>query len=82
VRLSESGATDLDGVRRFNEAIDEAVTESTDRFARQTDLFRDQFIGVLSHDLRTHLAPSPQAPRYWRCRRTIRSDEVVSSSAS
>jgi len=27
-----------------------------DRFAVQTDLFRDQFIGVLSHDLRTPLA--------------------------
>lgn len=52
---AESGATDLADVRRFNEAIDEAMTESMDRFARQTDLFRDQFIGVLSHDLRTPL---------------------------
>jgi signal transduction histidine kinase len=51
----ESGATDLVDVRRFNEAIDEAMTESMDRFARQTDRFRDQFIGVLSHDLRTPL---------------------------
>ena len=42
-------------VRRFNEAIDEALTESMDRFAIQTDRFRDQFIGVLSHDLRTPL---------------------------
>ena len=52
----ESGASDLTDVRRFNEAIDEALTESIDRFAVQTDLFRDQFIGVLSHDLRTPLA--------------------------
>ena len=52
---AESGATDLGDVRRFNEAIDEALTESMDRFAKQTDLFRDQFIGVLSHDLRTPL---------------------------
>jgi signal transduction histidine kinase len=51
----ESGASDLTDVRRFNEAIDEALTESMDRFAVQTDLFRDQFIGVLSHDLRTPL---------------------------
>jgi signal transduction histidine kinase len=42
-------------VRRFNEAIDEALTESTERFALQTDRFRDQFIGVVSHDLRTPL---------------------------
>jgi len=51
----ESGESDLTDVRRFNEAIDEALTESMDRFAVQTDLFRDQFIGVLSHDLRTPL---------------------------
>ena len=48
----ESGASDLTEVRRFNEAVDEALTESMERFAVQTDLFRDQFIGVLSHDLR------------------------------
>ena len=50
-----SGESDLTEVRRFNEAIDEALTESMDRFAAQTDLFRDQFIGVLGHDLRTPL---------------------------
>ena len=56
LRLYErSGASDLAGVRRFNEAIDEAMTESMDRFAVRTDLFRDQFIGILSHDLRTPL---------------------------
>ncbi|AMY08174.1 Bacteriophytochrome [Luteitalea pratensis] len=51
----ESGHSDLTDVRRFNEAIDETMTESMDRFAVQTDMFRDQFIGVLSHDLRTPL---------------------------
>lgn len=57
LRLYEkSGESDLADVRRFNEAIDEAMTESMDRFAVQTDLFRDRFIGVLSHDLRTPLA--------------------------
>jgi len=56
LRLYErSGASDLAEVRRFNEAIDEAMTASMDRFAMQTDLFRDQFIGVLSHDLRNPL---------------------------
>jgi hypothetical protein len=52
----ESGASDLTEVRRFNEAIDEGLTESMDRFAMQTDLFRDQFIGFLGHDLRTPLS--------------------------
>jgi signal transduction histidine kinase len=51
----ESGGTDLSDVRRCNEAIDEALTESMARFALQTDRFRDQFIGFLSHDLRTPL---------------------------
>src|SRR5687768_14144799 len=56
LRLYEkSGESDLTDVRRFNEAIDETLTESMDRFAVQTDLFRDQFIGVLSHDLRSPL---------------------------
>jgi signal transduction histidine kinase len=56
LRLYEkSGGTDLTDVRRFNEAIDEAMTESMDRFAHQTDRFRDQFIGVIGHDLRTPL---------------------------
>jgi hypothetical protein len=41
-----SGQTDLSEVRRFNEAIDEALTASINRFAMRTDLFRDQFIGA------------------------------------
>jgi signal transduction histidine kinase len=52
---AESGATDLAEAVRFNEAIDEALTASMDRFAVLTDQVRDQFIGILSHDLRTPL---------------------------
>jgi signal transduction histidine kinase len=55
-RYEASGRVDLRGVRQFNEALDRALTESMNRFALQTDLFRDHFIGVLSHDLRTPLA--------------------------
>lgn len=56
LRLYElTGESDLAGVRRFNEAIDEALTESTIRYSAQTDLYRDQFVGMLSHDLRTPL---------------------------
>jgi signal transduction histidine kinase len=51
----ESGATDLTDVQRFNESVDEALTASMTRFGAQTDLFRDQFIGILSHDLRNPL---------------------------
>jgi signal transduction histidine kinase len=56
LRLYEvSGEADLAGVRRFNEAIDEALTESVTRYSAQTDLYRDQFVGILSHDLRNPL---------------------------
>jgi signal transduction histidine kinase len=43
-------------VTRFNEAIDEVLTESVTRYAAKTDLYRDQFIGILSHDLRSPLS--------------------------
>jgi signal transduction histidine kinase len=56
LRLYEdSGGSDLAEVRRFNESVDEALTASMTRFGAQTDLFRDQFIGILGHDLRNPL---------------------------
>ena len=57
LRLYErSGHTDMGGVTRFNEAIDEVLAESMTRYAAKTDLYRDQFIGILSHDLRSPLS--------------------------
>jgi signal transduction histidine kinase len=57
LRLYErSGDNDPGGVTRFNEAIDEVLTESMTRYAAKTDLYRDQFIGILSHDLRSPLS--------------------------
>jgi len=57
LRLYErSGHTDIAGVTRFNEAIDEVLAESMTRYAIKTDLYRDQFIGILSHDLRSPLS--------------------------
>ena len=38
----ESGATDLTEVRRFNEAIDEGLTESMLQFANETNLLRQE----------------------------------------
>lgn len=49
------GTPDIAGIRRFNESIDEVLTESMTRHSLMTDTYRDQFIGVLSHDLRTPL---------------------------
>jgi signal transduction histidine kinase len=53
---TDRGEADLHGVERFNEAIDEAVATSVRRFSDQVDVYRNQFIGVLSHDLRTPLS--------------------------
>jgi signal transduction histidine kinase len=38
----ETGVTDLSEVRRFNEAIDEALTESMQQFASETTLLREE----------------------------------------
>ena len=57
LRLYEqTGQSDIVGIRRFNEAIDEALAESVTRYSAQRDLYRDQFIGILSHDLRGPLS--------------------------
>ena len=57
LRLYErSGHLDMKGVTRFNEAIDEVLAESMTRYAAKTDLYRNQFVGILSHDLRTPLS--------------------------
>ncbi len=56
LRLYElSGEADVAGIRRFNEAVDEALTESVTRYSAQTSLYRDQFVGILGHDLRSPL---------------------------
>jgi hypothetical protein len=72
----ESGASDLSDVRRFNEAVDEALTESMDRFAVQTDLFRDHSSACSATICAPPSRPSPWAPRFWPRPRTIRSGEV------
>jgi signal transduction histidine kinase len=41
---------------RFNEAMDEALSESTQRFANEAARMRNLFLGVLSHELRTPLS--------------------------
>jgi signal transduction histidine kinase len=50
------GEADLQGVERFNEALDEALAASVRRFSDQVDVYTNQFVGVLSHDLRTPLS--------------------------
>jgi signal transduction histidine kinase len=50
------GAAEVDELIRFNEAMDQELAESLQRFARAASHDRDLFLGVLSHELRTPLA--------------------------
>ena len=45
----------LQDMIRFNEAIDEALAESTAAYAEQVDHSRDIFLAILGHDLRAPL---------------------------
>lgn len=56
LRLWEKKGRDPGGVTRFNESIDEALTEAVRRFTTTTEHFRDQSLGILGHDLRNPLA--------------------------
>ena len=54
-RLWAKEQPDPSGVLRFNEAIDEALAEAVDRYAAKTAQYRDQVLGIVSHDLRNPL---------------------------
>jgi signal transduction histidine kinase len=56
LRLWEKIGTDAGGVTRFNESIDEALTDAVQSFMATTEHFRDQSLGILSHDLRNPLS--------------------------
>ena len=55
LKLWGKNGTDPIGVIRFNEAIDEALTEAVDQFTLTTEHYRDQTLGMLGHDLRNPL---------------------------
>src|SRR4029079_5117296 len=45
-------STDIEDLTRFNEAIDQAVTESVAHYTKTINDSRNLFLGVLGHDLR------------------------------
>lgn len=53
--LSQGDDVDRGDLTRFNEAIDEALTESVGRFTEKVEEYREQFLAVLGHDLRNPL---------------------------
>jgi len=50
---SETDAAVFDEMIRFNEAVDQAVAESTSRYAAELALSRDTFMAIMAHDLRS-----------------------------
>lgn len=53
---TEDDAEVVDDMIRFNEAVDQAVAESTSRYAAELALSRDTFMAILAHDLRSPLS--------------------------
>lgn len=51
----EPEAPDLDGIIRFNEAIDQALAESVTSFNAQIEQNRNLLLGMLGHDMRSPL---------------------------
>jgi signal transduction histidine kinase len=49
-------ATDIEDMTRFNEAVDQAMTESVAEYTKMVSQSRDLFLGVLGHDLRNPIA--------------------------
>ena len=60
----ELGATEIEEMRRFDEALDQAIAESLARFTKEIDSARERFLAVLGHDLRTPLAAILTSGRY------------------
>ena len=53
---AEDDADVVEDMIRFNEAVDQAVAESTSRYAAELALSRDTFMAILAHDLRSPLS--------------------------
>jgi signal transduction histidine kinase len=63
-RAPQAAGGTLDGLTRFNEGIDQALTESVVRFSDQVDESRELYMSVLGHDLRTPLQVIVQSTAY------------------
>ena len=49
------GPDDIEDLTRFNEAIDQSLTESVARFNEDIETAKETFLAILGHDLRTPL---------------------------
>lgn len=49
------GSADIEDLTRFNEAIDQSLAESVNRYMQDLDHSKEIFLAILGHDLRTPL---------------------------
>jgi len=54
--LPDRDAAYSEEITRFNEAIDEAIAESVSHYSGEVERWRNIFLGVLGHDLRSPLS--------------------------
>ena len=57
-------STDIEDLTRFNEAIDQAVTESVAHYTKTINDSRNLFLGVLGHDLRNPIGAASMAANF------------------
>ncbi len=51
----ELASADIEDLTRFNEAIDQSLAESVNRYTEDLDHSKEMFLAILGHDLRTPL---------------------------
>jgi signal transduction histidine kinase len=57
-------STDIEDLTRFNESIDQAVTESVAHYTKTIDNSRNLFLGILGHDLRNPIGAASMAAQW------------------
>lgn len=75
---SISAKSEFEDLIRFNEAIDQAISESVNFFSAEIDQSRNLFLGMLGHDLRTPLGTIQMTAAYLG---RLKTDETVSAAA-
>lgn len=72
-----TGPEDLTDLTRFNEAIDQSISESVARYTRQNRSASELFIGVLGHDIRNPLGTIMMSAEY-----LVRSGQLSKGAAA
>jgi len=87
VRQKEVSLADIQDLTRFNESVDQALTESISHYAKKLSASKDLFLGILTHDLRnplsTILMSAQLLPKIGTLneRQGVLTDQIVDSSA-